>query len=216
MSEGVYLLVDREFRESQQNVYKIGREKSNCVDTFEANPCDFIFFICVEDSLSVENAMKSRFKELFKWRSDIGLEYFEGDQNAMITEIFSIAKTSQLPTGQTTVVFENPPMEVSDTVTSTKHEYSQNLTCVCGYTCNGKFCMDRHRKSPQHERNMSAMQFQMNDSRMYECKTCHFSTKFLGNYRRHVNTSKHEIAISKVVAQQVQNDIKSIVIVKHK
>ena len=58
--------------------------------------------------------------------------------------------------------------------------------------------MDRHRQSPQHERNMSSMEFQMNeDSGNYECETCHFSTKFLGNYRRHVNTTKHEAAVSK-------------------
>lgn len=35
------------------------------------------------------------------------------------------------------------------------------------------------------------------DSGNYECETCHFSTKFLGNYRRHVKTTKHEAAISK-------------------
>jgi hypothetical protein len=44
---------------------------------------------------------------------------------------------------------------------------------------------------------MASMEFQANESGYYECATCQFSTKFLGNYRRHVKTPKHEIAMSR-------------------
>lgn len=88
----VYLLQEREFIKTGEQIYKIGRtEKANC-RRFNQYPKGSIllFQIICNDCYYVEDKIVELFKVKFKQRKDIGKEYFEGNYKVMINEMYKI------------------------------------------------------------------------------------------------------------------------------
>ena len=89
----VYLLIEREFINANQQVYKIGRTGQNCPwERFKNYPkqSQFIFFFSVNNYKKIKQNIKKKIKytNLIIHRKDIGEEYFEGNINIFI-EIFN-------------------------------------------------------------------------------------------------------------------------------
>lgn len=80
----VYLICEREF--IGKNVYKVGKTIQDPTDRMKAYPKGSVL-ICamnVNNCHVQEKKLKRIFKQQFKQRTDIGIEYFEGDMNSML------------------------------------------------------------------------------------------------------------------------------------
>lgn len=123
-TEYIYLIREREFIRTNDNVYKVGRTKqqiNNSIRRFDEYPkgSEPIFLIKVSSSIKAEADVLKMMKHQFKQRIDYGKEYFEGDANSMI---FSIIKK-----------IENDPQEkankkVIDELTKKVEELNQFKT----------------------------------------------------------------------------------------
>jgi hypothetical protein len=94
MSEYVYLLQEREFIKTKEDVYKVGMTKKENHERFNQYPkCSKLLFqmIC-NNCKNMEKVVVKRFKETFKQRKDYGNEYFEGDYKNMIDIIYYTIK----------------------------------------------------------------------------------------------------------------------------
>jgi hypothetical protein len=90
-----YLLQEREFVISNKNVYKVGKSKQeNCRRTNQYPKGSKLFLIieCIDSDL-MEKQILDLFRNKYICRTDIGSEYFEGDVENMMSDIFSFRKT---------------------------------------------------------------------------------------------------------------------------
>ena len=90
MCEYIYLLQEREFIVTEQNIFKIGKTKQENLQRISRYPngTQLIMQIRCEDCDLIESKLISLFTDKFKRRKDIGIEYFEGDWHKMIKYIF--------------------------------------------------------------------------------------------------------------------------------
>jgi T5orf172 domain len=92
----IYLLQEREFVNKKECVYKIGRTEQINLGRFKSYPKGSILYFqgfCV-DSVRCEREILKLFQSKYEKRRDIGSEYFEGDINDMIFDLYSCAQTS--------------------------------------------------------------------------------------------------------------------------
>jgi hypothetical protein len=89
MSNYIYLLQEREFKTTGQNIYKLGKTKQENLRRFKQYPKGsklLLQQVCDNcDMLEIE--LIRDFKKKYIHRRDIGNEYFEGDYNDMIKYI---------------------------------------------------------------------------------------------------------------------------------
>jgi hypothetical protein len=88
--EYIYLLQEREFVESNRLIYKIGKSKQINASRIRQYPKGSVLLfqkICKNCDLN-ETELKKLFNEKYIKHSEIGSEYFEGDYNEMIKDIF--------------------------------------------------------------------------------------------------------------------------------
>lgn len=90
----IYLLQEREFIKTKENIYKAGMTKKNNFERFNQYPKGsvLLFQMICKNCNDVEKEVLKIFKEHFKQRKDIGNEYFEGDYKEMIDIIYNIIK----------------------------------------------------------------------------------------------------------------------------
>jgi hypothetical protein len=89
----IYLLKEREFIKTNENIYKIGKTKQINLSRFAQYPngsCLYFQMIC-SNCDKIEKNLINKFKSqsTFVYRSDIGYEYFQGDYKEMIQLIYS-------------------------------------------------------------------------------------------------------------------------------
>lgn len=91
--EFIYILREREFVKTNENIYKIGRT-SDWLKRFNQYPknSELIFVRLVEDSKNSEVDIVNILKRKTKQRTDIGREYFEGEINIIVREVFNICE----------------------------------------------------------------------------------------------------------------------------
>ena len=90
----VYLLQEREFIKTKENIYKVGMTKKENHKRFNQYPKGSIllFQLICNDCKNIEKLVIKKFKETFKQRKDIGNEYFEGDYKNMIDVVYLTIK----------------------------------------------------------------------------------------------------------------------------
>jgi hypothetical protein len=105
----IYLLQEREFIKTKENVYKVGRSCKPNLERFNNYPKGSIllFQIICKDCITVENQIIKLFKEEFTIKKDIGNEYFEGDYKKMIDLIYTIVKTEKINNDNNTNTDDN-------------------------------------------------------------------------------------------------------------
>jgi hypothetical protein len=89
MSNYIYLLQEREFITTNQNIYKLGKTKQENLQRFKQYPKGSKLLLQqVCDGCDIlEPELIRDFKNKYTHRKDIGNEYFEGDYNNMIKDI---------------------------------------------------------------------------------------------------------------------------------
>jgi len=92
MSGHIYLLKEREFIKTYEDVYKIGKTKQDFNKRCSSYPKETIVYLqlYVEDVDNFEKTLIDLLPSKCKKRSDIGNEYFEGDKDDIIKIIYSI------------------------------------------------------------------------------------------------------------------------------
>ena len=78
--EYIYLIKEREFIKTEEEIYKIGRSSQYNAKRINQYPNGSILLLIIfcGNSDEIEKFLITEFKKLFKQRRDIGLEYFEG------------------------------------------------------------------------------------------------------------------------------------------
>ena len=86
--EGIYLIQEREFIKTKEDVYTIGRS-NNLSERIKQYPKEskLILIILCKNSSDVEKKLITILTKKFKLCSNYGAEYFEGKLNKIITEI---------------------------------------------------------------------------------------------------------------------------------
>ena len=90
----IYLLKEREFLKTKEDVYKIGMTTKQNHERFNQYPKGSIllFQMICNNCKNMENQIITSFKEKFIQRKDIGTEYFQGKYKNMIEIIYLIIK----------------------------------------------------------------------------------------------------------------------------
>ena len=94
----IYILQEREFIKSSQNIFKIGKSKQENIARFKQYPKGsklILQMICI-DCDRVELKIINNFKLKYVQRTDIGREYFEGDVRQMIDDIYNEIKVEEV------------------------------------------------------------------------------------------------------------------------
>jgi phage anti-repressor protein len=90
MAEYIYLLQTREFINSKQNIYKIGKTTQPNLTRFNSYPNGsklLIQMVC-NDCDMAEKEILRLFRKKYTERKEFGNEYFEGDYSNMIDDIY--------------------------------------------------------------------------------------------------------------------------------
>ena len=92
--QSVYLIKEREFLKTKENVIKIGKTKQSLNKRINQYPkgSELLLQITTDDCDNLENAIIKAFKDKYIHRKDIGNEYFEGDHEDMIETICFLRK----------------------------------------------------------------------------------------------------------------------------
>lgn len=90
----VYLLQEREFLKTSEQIYKIGKTTKLNHQRFNQYPKGSVlmFQMMCENCNLVEKQIMTSFRLKYKQRKDIGTEYFEGSPKEMIEDIFQLIK----------------------------------------------------------------------------------------------------------------------------
>jgi hypothetical protein len=90
MCEYIYLLQEREFIVTEQDIFKIGKSRQNNLERISQYPngTQLVMQIRCKNCDLTESKLIALFAKKFKRRRDIGLEYFEGNYHEMIRNIF--------------------------------------------------------------------------------------------------------------------------------
>jgi hypothetical protein len=93
----IYLLQEREFIKTKENIYKVGMSQKENHKRFNQYPKGSIllFQMICNNCKNIEKCLIKIFKDNFKLRNDIGNEYFEGDYKSMIDIIYSTIKNEK-------------------------------------------------------------------------------------------------------------------------
>lgn len=111
----IYLIREREFREKNVNVFKLGKTTQAAASRIKGYPKDSegLIIIQVQDSGVSETKLLRKFRDMFKPREDIGREYFEhtnpGDMIKLILEefhcpVFNDFMKNETPPGRTAIL----------------------------------------------------------------------------------------------------------------
>ncbi len=117
MSQYIYLLQEREFTKTTENVYKVGMTKKENHKRFNQYPKGsvLLFQMICNNCKNIEKQVINLFKHHFKLRKDIGNEYFEGDYKNMIDIIYSTIKNENIDCGNTEhVVYDENKVDEED------------------------------------------------------------------------------------------------------
>ena len=86
----IYLLQEREFIKTGEPIYKAGKSKQLNLGRFSQYPkgSTLYFQLIVPDCDKLERIILYKFKGKYIQRTDIGIEYFQGDVIKMIDDIY--------------------------------------------------------------------------------------------------------------------------------
>ena len=189
MSEGIYLIKEREFKKSNEDIYKIGRSfnLNTRIKKYPKKSSLFLIVFC-KDCENIEKQLILLLTNRFKIRSDYGTEYFEGDIDKIIYEIQNFMKRKYC-------IFcklkdcDTDTFIVKDTFSNTNVEYiSYPLTKNIVEKNKG----DNDDKFDNGENITNKVQKFVGKSIIHACKICGLSTKKKGTYDEHLLTQKHK------------------------
>ena len=94
--EYIYLIQEREFIKTGENIYKIGMTEAPNLYRFKQYPNGSILILQIKckQARKLERTIINMFKEKYEWKNDIGDEYFKGNSEVMEKDILNIWKNN--------------------------------------------------------------------------------------------------------------------------
>lgn len=130
MSNYIYLLQEREFITTNQNIYKLGKTKQENLQRFKQYPkgSKLLLQQVCDDCDILETELIRDFKNKYKHRRDIGNEYFEGDYNDMIKDIHNKITYNKVHNEDVDYDEDKPHIEIDDEVEEQFPNYCDDET----------------------------------------------------------------------------------------
>ena len=165
----IYLLHEREFIRTSENIYKVGMTCQSNLNRFSNYPKGSIllFQMKCNDCRFVESIVLQVFNYRFYKCSFYGNEYFQGNKKDMIHIIFLIIK------------YEN---EIRDCVTD-RSKYIDNI--LKQHTIENNVTL-------LENTNVATIENNDDQPKQYHCDKCDYYTKRSFNYIKHIKTDKHK------------------------
>jgi hypothetical protein len=179
----IYLLQEREFRKTKENIYKIGKTMQSNNIRFLQYPKGSILLlqlICLDCNNSEVNILKV-FKDKYIQRKDIGNEYFEGDYISLISDIFDIISLTNSNT------FNYIPKNKQEVLI-------HKVANICLHTPQSNDTHLQNTKITDSLSELIPVKYGINKGSYY-CKTCNYKTYVKQNYNTHLQSSSHKIKI---------------------
>jgi hypothetical protein len=122
----IYLVQTRESIKLNESIYKIGKTKRIGLERFTSYPkgSDLLFHIACPDCDILEKHLIDEFKNKYTQITDYGTEYFKGDSDKMIDNIFSLVKKQKDACKKVNIKIET---EQNSVVEAPQDEPSNNL-----------------------------------------------------------------------------------------
>ncbi len=172
----IYLLQEREFIKTKENVYKVGMTQKENHERFNQYPKGSIllFQMICNNCKNIEKCLIKIFKEKFKLRKDIGNEYFEGDYKNMIDIIYSTIKNEK----EECEIFKENNQEYDNKKVEEKIIYQEEI---------------KYNKISE---------IIVAD---YECGICNFKCCYKSDWLRHLSTLKHNFSLNENKVEIIKN-----------
>ena len=92
MSNSCYIIQEREFIKTGEEIYKIGKTKQEGTKRINQYPkgSEIILLMKVENCDEFENKVKILFNKKYNQRKDIGIEYYKGNKDEMVKDYFNL------------------------------------------------------------------------------------------------------------------------------
>ena len=89
--EYIYLVYVREFKIRGEPIYKIGRSTQENLNRFKQYPKGslLLLLLACKDCVSTERALLAKFKTKYTQCTEYGTEYFNGNSDEMIRDVFN-------------------------------------------------------------------------------------------------------------------------------
>jgi len=179
----IYLLQEREFVNSNKNVYKIGKTTQTNTKRFSQYPKGSILLlqiICINCN-NCEKQIIQLFTQKYKLRKDIGNEYFEGNHHGMIADFFEIVVLEQQHVGVENVVVIGEDAFVA--IDIEKDSVVEELVVKDPNILENELIVDNYRFD--HKNNPINCKY-------YSCEKCKYKTYLKQNYNKHLLSERHK------------------------
>jgi hypothetical protein len=169
----VYLIQEREFIQSKQNVFKIGKTKQPNFKRFTqySKGSNILFQSSCSNCDTCEMDIIRLFKTIYKQRKDFGNEYFEGKCDDMILDIMKVVALSYHCIKQERNCSETQTeidlVKETATLSATINKYDCSF-CNFSTVSNSKLMM--HFSSQKHIQNVQSPGLKLNKFQCVNCK----------------------------------------------
>ena len=204
----IYLLQTREFVNSGEPIYKVGKTKQTNYTRFLQYPNGSIqLFQCICNNCDVlEKQVIKLFKNKYQNHKIAGREYFKGELHDMIKDLFHIIENEKtikpsLETSHSEAMSDTREIVVEKTVHSeidvreiivdkTVHSETDVREIIRDETI--AIAIDIDTATTQEVKDSCIDNKIDNSNGKYSCQLCNFHTEFNGNIKQHLLTKKHK------------------------
>ena len=190
----IYLLQEREFTKTKENIYKVGMSQKENHKRFNQYPKGSIllFQMICNNCKNIEKCLIKIFKENFKLRNDIGNEYFEGDYKSMIDIIYFTIKnekeeyTNFKQTKQDNKEESDNEQKECGNLKQTNEISEYKYFCKsCDYKCSKKSSWLQHLNTSKHQSVYLSLNKANVNKTKFICDTCGKNFKHQSSHCRH-------------------------------
>lgn len=176
----IYLLQTREFVNSGEQIYKVGKTKKMNYIRFRQYPNgSVLLFQCVcDDCDALEPKILKLFNSKYTNHKIAGREYFKGNVRLMISDLFQVIDNEM-----------TTQIQVSSDINSKMSLLKNRFSCqACDFSTKTNFCLEVHYATKKHIRNTQPLI--INDSNKHQCKTCNNGYKYASGLYAHIKKCK--------------------------
>ena len=177
MIEYVYLVQEREFIKTKEEIYKIGRTRQANLSRFNSYPNGSILLVqCIcNDCDRLERELINKFKIKYELQREIGSEYFKGDCKEMMRDIYEHI----INEGEKDVIVEDVKEEKE--VIIRKEKEKEYKCSYCDYSSERKYYLKLHNEIKHKE------------GSIYKCNRCEKKLSSKQYLQKHEKTCKGNI-----------------------
>lgn len=202
-SHHIYLLREREFIKTNENIFKVGKSKQENMNRMRDYPngSDVIIYIKCANCDETENIIIKEFKSKFNQMVDIGREYFEGDPDQMVDIIFNHVKIDisankrsillekerkKLKLHETEVKETTEVAKIKEDFAEKKVETKEEETNIETKILNAKKIKDEIESYSNHIESIDS-----SGKHYFYCSACDYKCLHKDDYRKHCSTFNH-------------------------